>query len=107
MVDGPVREATYIEPTMAAIHAALKQAYPARTSASPATTTTSRGSCSPPAAAEPPTYGVLLDRKQVVELGIQRPWIKPSSIGEQRWVTYEARDGLKVTILDLPPAEAS
>jgi dienelactone hydrolase len=104
VVDGPVREATYIEPTMAAIHAALKQAYPGQNvGITGYNDDLSRVLFTASGPQNPPTYGVLLDRKQVVELGNQRPWIKPSSIGEQRWVTYEARDGLKIpAILDLP-----
>src|SRR5690606_13559637 len=104
VVDGPVREATYIEPTMAAIHAALKQAYPARTcgiadyNACP-----SRVLFTASDPENSPNYGVLLDRKQVVALCNQRPWIKPSLFGEQRWLTYVARDGLKFcATLDLP-----
>ncbi|NDY95570.1 alpha/beta hydrolase family protein [Wenzhouxiangella limi] len=51
----------------------------------------------------PATYHLLIDRQQVMTLGNQRPWIDPDQIGEQRWVTYEARDGLKIpAILDLP-----
>lgn len=51
----------------------------------------------------PATYHLLIDRQRVMTLGSQRPWIDPDQIGEQRWVTYEARDGLKIpAILDLP-----
>ena len=36
-------------------------------------------------------------------LGSQRPWVDDKQIGEQRWVTYPARDGLPIPgILDLP-----
>ena len=104
VVDGPERQVTYVDPAMAAIHASLKQAYPGQgISLNGYNDDLSRVLFSASSAQNPPTYGVLLDRRQVVELGGQRPWIKPSSIGEQRWVTYEARDGLKIpAILDLP-----
>jgi dipeptidyl aminopeptidase/acylaminoacyl peptidase len=33
----------------------------------------------------------------------KRPWIDPDDIGEQKWVSYTARDGLKIpALLDLP-----
>ena len=36
-------------------------------------------------------------------MGRERPDVNPESIGEQRWVTYKARDGLLIpAILDLP-----
>jgi dipeptidyl aminopeptidase/acylaminoacyl peptidase len=46
---------------------------------------------------------LLLDRKQVKTLGSSRPWLKPGMTGEERWVSYKARDGLEIpAILDLP-----
>lgn len=51
----------------------------------------------------PTAYHLLLDGKKVANLGKQRPWIKPGLTGEERWVTYKARDGLEIpAILDLP-----
>src|SRR5690606_14515836 len=50
-----------------------------------------------------PSYHLLIDRQQVKPIGQQRPEINPDSIGDQRWVTYTARDGLRIpAILDLP-----
>lgn len=51
----------------------------------------------------PPSYHVLVDRRRLVALGSERPNLDTSSVGEQRWVTYPARDGKQIpAILDLP-----
>ncbi|WP_238333354.1 alpha/beta hydrolase family protein [Luteimonas marina] len=104
IVDGPQREATYVDPDMASIQASLKQAYPNQSIAiSGYNNDLSRVLFSASSAQNPPAYGLLVDRKRVIALGSQRPWLKPADIGEQRWVTYTARDGLKIpAILDLP-----
>ncbi|HRN62102.1 MAG TPA: prolyl oligopeptidase family serine peptidase [Gammaproteobacteria bacterium] len=103
-VSGPVPEVVYVDPDMQSIQSALKKAYPGQSIyITGYNNDLSRVLFSTESAQEPPAYHVLLDRKQIKTLGSERPWIKPSSIGEQRWVTYEARDGLKIpAILDLP-----
>lgn len=51
----------------------------------------------------PPSYHVLVDRRRLVALGSERPDLDTSSVGEQRWVNYSARDGRQIpAILDLP-----
>ncbi len=104
IVDGPEREANYVDRDLAAIHASLKQAYPGRTvDLNGYNDDLSRVLFSASSAQHPAVYGLLLERQRVVELGGQRPWIKPEFIGEQRWVAYPARDGLQIpAILDLP-----
>lgn len=104
VVDGPEREATYIDPAMHSIHATLKQAFPGQSiSLAGYNNDLSRILFSASSARNAPAYGVLLDRKKVVALGSQRPSVNASQIGEQRWVTYPARDGLEIpAILDLP-----
>jgi dienelactone hydrolase len=104
VVDGPTREVTYVEPKMQAIHAMLKKAFPGQSvNISGYNDTLSRVLFSASGAQNPPSYHVLLDRKSIVTLGSQRPWIDDKDIGEQRWVTYPARDGLNIpAILDLP-----
>ncbi|HWS77272.1 MAG TPA: prolyl oligopeptidase family serine peptidase [Thermomonas sp.] len=104
VVDGPQREVTYVEPQMQAIHGMLKKAFPGQTvSISGYNDKLSRVLFSAASAQEPPSYHVLLDRKRIVTLGSQRPWIDGKDIGEQRWVSYPARDGLEIpAILDLP-----
>ncbi|MFC6185874.1 alpha/beta hydrolase family protein [Pseudoxanthomonas japonensis] len=104
VVDGPEPEATYVDPELSAIHAGLKKAYPGQTVAiSSYNNEMSRVLFSTESAQHAPAYRLLLDRKRIVDLGEQRPWIDAKQIGEQRWVNYAARDGLNIpALLDLP-----
>lgn len=104
VVDGPEREPVYVDPELKAIHAGLKAAYPRQTiSLGGYNNDLSKVLFTTTGAQNPPAYRVLVDRKRVVDLGGQRPWIDPKQIGEQRWVTYPARDGLTIpALLDLP-----
>ncbi|MES2858937.1 MAG: prolyl oligopeptidase family serine peptidase [Pseudomonadota bacterium] len=104
VVDGPQREVTYVEPQMQAIHALLGKGYPGQTvTITGYNDTLSRVLFSTASAQVAPAYHVLLDRKTVVSLGSERPWIDDKQVGEQRWVNYPARDGLSIpAILDLP-----
>ncbi|MGO1542315.1 MAG: prolyl oligopeptidase family serine peptidase [Luteimonas sp.] len=104
IVDGPQREVTYVDSEMLAIHTALQAAYPGQTiSINGYNDDLSRVLFTTSTAQHSPTYQLLLDREKVVPLGSQRPLVDPNSIGEQRWVTYPARDGMQIpAILDLP-----
>ena len=104
MVGGPRNETTYVDPAMKSIQASLKQAYPNQSIViNGYNNDLSRVLFTSSSAQNPPAYHLLLDRKVVKSLGGQRPWINPAQIGEQRWVTYTARDGLQIpAILDLP-----
>lgn len=52
---------------------------------------------------DPATYYILHDRSRVQLIGDSRPWIEEENVGDQRWVTYTARDGMEIpAILDLP-----
>jgi len=103
-VDGPEEEVTWVEPQMQAIAAAIKAAFPGqRVSISGYNDDLSKVLFVTSSAQHPPAYHLLLERQRVMTLGSQRPWIDPAQIGEQRWVTYPARDGLNIpAILDLP-----
>lgn len=104
IVDGAQRRTEYVEPQMQAIQAGLKQAFPGQNVVlNGYNDDRSRVLFTTSSARHPPAYHLLLDRKHVKTLGSQRPGIDPADIGEQRWVTYPARDGVKVpAILDLP-----
>lgn len=104
VVDGLTREVTYVDPDMRSIQSGLNAAYPDQSVAiSGYNDDLSRVLFSTSSASHPPAYHLLLDRKRVLTLGKQRPWINPSDIGEQKLVTYAARDGMKIpAILDLP-----
>ena len=104
VVDGPTREVTYVDPAMQGIHAMLKKAFPGQSvTISGYNDSMSKVLFAASNAQNPPSYHVLLDRKSIMTLGSQRPWIDTKQIGEQRWVNYPARDGLSIpAILDLP-----
>lgn len=104
LVDGPHQEVTWIDPAFQAVHAGLQKAFPGQSvSLDSYNNDLSRILFTTSSAQNPPAYHLLLDKKQVKTLGNSRPWIKPTDIGEQRWVAYTARDGLKIpAILDLP-----
>ena len=97
-------ETVYVDPQMASIQQGLEQAFPGQgVSINAYNDDMSRVLFTTSSHRHPPTYHLLIDRQQVMTLGSQRPWIDPEQIGEQRWVTYTARDGKRIpAILDLP-----
>lgn len=103
-VAGPTPTSVYVDPGMQAIHEGLKRAFPGReVTIRGYNDDRSRVLFETESARHPPAYHLLTDRKQIVNLGSQRPWIDPDHIGEQRWVTYTARDGMAIpALLDLP-----
>ncbi|QNR98523.1 S9 family peptidase [Stenotrophomonas sp. 169] len=103
-VDGPTRETIYVDPQMKALQDGLKQAYPGLdVTITGYNDDLSRVLFTTDSAQSPVSYYVLRDRKNVTTLGSERPWIDGKQIGEQRWVTYTARDGRKIpAIVDLP-----
>lgn len=104
-VAGPTFETTYVDAEMRSIHEGLKQAYPGQTvSIADYNDGLSRVLFTTVSNSQPQSYHLLIDRQQVKALGSQRSWINSEDIGEQRWITYKARDGLEIpAILDLPP----
>lgn len=103
-VAGPQMETTWVDPQIQAIQTSLDKAYPGQTvTLRSYTDDFSRVLFMTESASHPPAYHLLRDKKQVLTLGSERPWIKPELIGEQRWVTYKARDGMEIpAVLDLP-----
>lgn len=103
-VDGMQRSTVYVDPKMRSIHDGIKLAFPGQSvTINGYNDDRSRVLFTTVSAKHPPAYHVLFERGRVVTLGSQRPWIDASNIGEQRWVTYAARDGMKIpAILDLP-----
>jgi len=104
VIDGPFRETVYVDPTLKSIQAAVKQAFPDRQVAiSRYTDDFSKVLVSTQSAGTPVAYHLLLDRKRLVNLGSERPWIEKGLTGDESWVTYKARDGREIpAILDLP-----
>ena len=103
-VGGMTIDTTWVEPRLAGIHAGLKQAYPGlQVDILDYTDDRSKVLFSTESPRHPTRYFLLVDGRQALPLGVSRSGIDPDSIGEQRWVTYAARDGMKIPgILDLP-----
>ncbi len=103
-ISGPQPETIYVDPNLKSIHDGLHNAYPGQTvTISGYNDDLSRVLFTTSSASNAPSYYLLLDRSRPMHLGGQRPWIDPNQIGEQRWVTYSARDGMKIpAVLDLP-----
>jgi dienelactone hydrolase len=103
-VAGMTTETVYVEPELRAIHEALKKLYPGQlVNISGYNDDRSRVLFATQSHRHPPAFHVLLDRKKVLTLGRSRPSINADDIGEQRWVTWKARDGMEIPgILDLP-----
>lgn len=103
-IDGPSQQTVYVDPTLKSIQDTLKQAAPGRQiEISRYNDDFSRILFRATGPDAPPSHFLLLDRKKVVSLGSERPWISKGTVGEQRWVNYKARDGRVIpAILDLP-----
>jgi len=103
-VGAMVMETTWVDPGLHAIHEGLKQAFPGQNIALLNwNDARNRILFSTESNRHPTRYHLLVDGRQVKPLGAERSGIDPNDIGEQRWVTYAARDGLKIpAILDLP-----
>ncbi|MGY6555340.1 MAG: alpha/beta hydrolase family protein [Wenzhouxiangella sp.] len=103
-VAGGSFETVWVDPDMAGIQQGLEQAFPGQgVSINAYNDDMSRVLFTTSSHRHAPAYHLLLDRQQVMSLGSQRAWIDPDLIGEQRWVTYTARDGKRIpAILDLP-----
>jgi dienelactone hydrolase len=94
----------WIDPQLAAIYEGLKQAFPGQQiSVNNMTDDRSKILFVTESPRHPPAYHLLVDGQKVTTLGYTRDGIDPNDIGEQKWVTYKARDGLEIpAILDLP-----
>ena len=104
VIDGATQEQVFVDPAMKSIHDGLKQAFPGQAiTIRDYNDGLSRVLFSASSNRHSPSFHVLVDKKQVVALGSQRPWIDPNLIGEQKWTSYTARDGRKIpALLDLP-----
>jgi dienelactone hydrolase len=104
VVGGPTLQTVYIDPTLKAIQAGLQKLFPGQqVNISRYTDDFSKVLFTTESSSAPEAFHMLLDKKQLVTLGSSSPWIKPGMTGEERWVTYKARDGLEIpAILDLP-----
>lgn len=104
VIDGLEPEVVYTDETMASLQAGLKKAFPGQSvSIQSYNDDLSRILFVTESGRNSPAFHLLMDRKNVVDLGSERPWIKPTQLGDQRLVTYTARDGMEIpAIVDLP-----
>ncbi len=104
VVDGPYPQTIYVDPTLKSIQDSLKQAFPNQIiSIGTYTDDFSKVFLTVQSGEQPPTYYLLTNKKTLTPIGSSRPWISKGVIGDERWVTYTARDGRKIpAILDLP-----
>lgn len=106
VVGGPANETVYVDPSLKTVQESLKSAFPGQSvTLGRYTEDLSKVLFTTESADTPPSYHLLLDGKRVVTIGASRPWVAKGNVGEERWVTYTARDGRQIpAILDLPPA---
>lgn len=104
VVDGPDRQQVYVDPALKAVQAGIAKAFPGQqVTISSYTDDLSKVLFTTDSADVPTAYHLLLDKQRVANLGSTRPWIKSGVAGSESWVTYKARDGMRVpAILDLP-----
>lgn len=104
VINGPHRQVVYVDPILKGIQTALQSAFDGQqVSISSYTDDFSKVLFSTQSASSPTSFHMLLNKKELVDLGASRPWLKTAPTGEQSWVTYKARDGLEIpAILDLP-----
>lgn len=102
-VGGPYPETTYVAPHLAAIQAGIEKAFPGQlVTITGYNNDFTRVLFTTVSGHEPTAYHLLVNNK-LENLGSAYPAIKPGMTGEEKWVTYTARDGLQIpAILNLP-----
>lgn len=104
IIDGPYRQQVFLDPTFKGIQAGINRAFPnQQLTITSYTDDLSKVLFTTESSREPLSYHLLINRKQLVNMGSKRPWIKGDSTGLESWITYKARDGMQIpAILDLP-----
>ena len=104
VIGGAYPQTVYVDPTLKGIQASLQKVFPGQqVNISSYTNDFSKVLFTTESSSTPEAYHLLLNRTQLKTLGSTRPWLKPGMTGEERWVSYKARDGLEIpAILDLP-----
>jgi acetyl esterase/lipase len=106
-VAGPAVETIFFDDFWAGIHRTLKRQFPGQQVAMPTRQRNNqRALIRVESDAQPPVWHLLKlgDKLSLATIGGERPWIDPKTLGQTRWVTYKARDGLEIpAILTTPP----
>lgn len=98
--DGPVSKTYWLDPEMRSIQDGLDAAFPGKSvSLNDYTSDRNRVLFTVSAVNFPPAYFLLVDKSKVAVIGSQRPWIDTESLGESKFVYYEARDGKQIPAL--------
>jgi dipeptidyl aminopeptidase/acylaminoacyl peptidase len=107
IVGGPSSEGIFTDDFWAPILAQLKQLFPGQLiTMGSRQRSNHRALVRVESDALPVQYYLLTLKPELAlaEIGGQRPWIDPKTLGPSRWLTYRARDGLEIpAILTLPP----
>lgn len=103
--DGAMRTVYWTDPEFVSIQKALDGAFKGQTATITSyTEDRSKVLFQVEGPRNPTAYYLLLDKKKLMPIGSERPWIKPETLGEASLVYYDARDGLKIPgFLTLPP----
>ena len=102
---GPSTTTYWLDPEMKAIQDGLEAAFPGKNvSLNDYTSDRNRVLFTVSAGDFPPAYFLLVDKSKVAVIGSQRPWNHTESLGESKFVYYDARDGMKIPALITLPA---
>jgi acetyl esterase/lipase len=101
---GPSQECVYNDPVDQRIHARLERALPGRIITFGSRNNGAQVIVRATAPNVPDTWYVLLNERQLIQVGTALPGWGPQNLGPAEWVTYPARDGLEIpAALYLPP----
>lgn len=107
VVSGPAEETIFVDDYWAPIQRALKRQFPGKNVIiSGRQKGNQRAIVRVDSDAQPPIYFLLTTgpKLALARIGEHRPGIDPATLGQTRWVTYKARDGLDIpAILTTPP----
>lgn len=106
-VAGPAIETIFVDDYWANIHRTLKRQFPGQQVVlQTRQRNNQRALIRVESDSQPPVWYLLKlgDTLSLATIGGERPWIDPKTLGQTRWVTYKARDGLEIpAILTTPP----
>ncbi|MFN4185681.1 MAG: alpha/beta hydrolase family protein [Hyphomonas sp.] len=102
---GPMPVDFWVDPELKSIQDGLDQAFPGRhVSLVDYTADRNRVLFTVGAGNMPTAYYLLVDKSKLAVIGSERPWIDTSKLGEVKFLTYEARDGLEIPAFVTYPA---
>jgi acetyl esterase/lipase len=101
---GPDIEQVWVDPEMAKLYDQLRRTFPGRNVSIGGDAENGFRIVVVDGPRHPPIYLLYRPGQKLFQLGSNRPWIDPNTLGESSWVIYKARDGKEIpAILTLPP----